>query len=184
MPSSEAETVMQGAQRWFSISLVAGVLFACASAADQGQPTGMPTAGPVTDFATLAPPDRPNHWLVAPVPALAAAPVAGKPDAAAPVFDVPAARLAHEWIAIVERQPRAKVLAVSDDGLRVEAEQTSAVFGFRDRISARFVPLAAERSTLIAFSTAEIGYWDLGVNRARLQSWIDLLTTKVAASAK
>ncbi len=175
---------MQGMHRWFSICLVAGVLLACATAADQGQPTGMQTAGSFTDFATLVPSDQPNHWLVAPDPALATVPVAGKPDAAAPVFNVPAAELAREWIGIVEQQPRARVLAVSDDGLQIEAEQKSAVFGFRDRISARFVPLAADRSTLIAFSTSEIGYWDLGVNRQRLQSWIAALTAKAAAGAK
>lgn len=175
---------MQGVHRWFSISLVAGVLLACASAADQGQPAGMQTAGSFTDFAALVPSDRPNRWLVAPVPALDAVPVAGKPDAAAPAFEVPAARLARDWIDMIEKQPRARVLAVSDDGLQVEAEQKSAVFGFRDRISARFVPLAADRSTLIAFSTSEIGYWDLGVNRQRLQSWIAALTTSVAAGAR
>jgi uncharacterized protein (DUF1499 family) len=67
------------------------------------------------------------------------------------------------------------------DGLQVEAQQRSAVFGFIDRISARFLPVAPERSTLIAYSRSLVGYWDLGVNRNRLQRWLTDLKKDVAA---
>jgi uncharacterized protein (DUF1499 family) len=68
--------------------------------------------------------------------------------------------------------------------LQIEAEQRSAVFGFVDRISARFVPLGADRSTLIAYSRSEVGYWDLGVNRSRLRDWLAMLPAKLAAEGK
>jgi uncharacterized protein (DUF1499 family) len=128
-----------------------------------------------TDLATLSPPDSANNWLVAPPDAASA-----KADQTAPVFDQAADRLAKSWIAVVEKQPRTTVLGVSEDGLQVEAQQRSTVFGFIDRVSAQFVPVAPGRSTLIAYSRSLVGCWDLGVNRNRLQRWLTDLK-KVAA---
>ena len=131
----------------------------------------------LTDFDTLQPPDSPNNWLVAPAnfgPA--------SPDETAPVFDIPAERLAQAWIRIVEEQPRTDVVGVSDDGLRIEAERRSAVFGFIDRISARFIPLDADHSTLVAYSRSQVGYWDFGVNRSRLRDWLSMLPAKLSAA--
>jgi uncharacterized protein DUF1499 len=116
------------------------------------------------DLYVLKPPSGPNSWLVAP-PDFDAA----QPDQRAPVFEKTAHQLSKAWIIVVETQPRAAVLGISEDGLQIEAQQRSAVFGFIDRISARFVPLASGRSTLIAFSRSQVGYWDLGVNRRRLR---------------
>lgn len=152
------------------------ILGACATPADGAANTAMADQTDFTDFATLEPPSSPNAWLIAPADL-----VAGEPDEPAPVFSVPAAALAKEWVAIVEQQPRARVLAVSPDGLQVEAEQRSAVFGFVDKISARFIPLAAERSTLAAYSRAQLGYWDLGVNRQRLHDWLTQLEEQTSS---
>ncbi|MFO1127324.1 MAG: DUF1499 domain-containing protein [Rhodospirillales bacterium] len=131
-----------------------------------------------TDFARLTPPASPNRWLVAPAGYMPAA-----PDETAPVFGVPAVRLAQAWTTIVERQPRTRVTAVSADGLQVEAEQRSAVFRFVDRISFRAIPLTPTSSTLAAYSRAETGYWDLGVNRRRLRAWLAELEANLGAQA-
>lgn len=133
-----------------------------------------------TDFAHLSPPDKPNNWLVAPVdhPASSA-----RPDQPAPVYDRPAGRVAEAWKAMVKAEPRTTVLAVAEDGLRIEAVQKSALFGFTDRISAQFIPLGDDRSTLAAFSRAQIGYWDLGVNRERLRTWLGKLDKALQASS-
>jgi uncharacterized protein (DUF1499 family) len=128
-----------------------------------------------TDLATLSPPDSANNWLVAPPHVTSA-----KADQAAPVFDQAAERLAKSWITGVEKQPHTTVLGVSEDGLQVEAQQRSTVFGFVDRVSARFVPMAPGRCTLIAYSRSLVGRWDLSVNRNRLQRWLTDLK-KVAA---
>jgi uncharacterized protein (DUF1499 family) len=124
----------------------------------------------LTDFTNLRRHNSPNTWLVAPAGfgALAA-------DEAAPSVPVDAAVLARAWVAVVQAQPRTSLLAVSADGLQVEAEQRSSVFGFIDRVSFRAIPLAEQRSTLVAYSRSEVGYWDLGVNRSRLRSWIAAL---------
>jgi uncharacterized protein (DUF1499 family) len=151
------------------------MLLASCHLAAQGEQRNA-TGNPFTDLATLSPPNSPNNWLVAP-PDFASA----KSDQTTPVFDQPPGQLAKSWIAVVEKQPRTTVLGISQDGLQVEAQQRSAVFGFTDRISARFVPVAPARSTLIAYSRSLVGYWDLGVNRNRLQRWLTDLKKEVAA---
>jgi uncharacterized protein (DUF1499 family) len=132
----------------------------------------------LTDLAALQPPRTPNNWFVAP-PDL----VAAQPDQQAPVFDNPADRVAQAWLAMIARQPRAAILGVSGDGLQIEAEQRSAVFGFIDRISTRFVPVASGRSTVIAYSRARVGYWDFGVNRRRLRQWLSEVAAELERSA-
>lgn len=126
------------------------------------------------DLYALKPSSGFNSWLVAP-PDFDAAP----PDQPAPLFDQPAWQLARAWMTVVETQPRAAVLGMSEDGLQIEAQHRSAMFGFIDRISARFLPLGPGRSTLIAFSRSQLGYWDLGVNRRRLRRWLSELATQV-----
>lgn len=135
-----------------------------------------------TDFAQLALPDRPNRWLVAPMDHHG---VRARPDQPAPVYGVAAPPLAEAWRTVVEAEPRTDVVAVSADGLRIEATQRSALFGFTDDISAMVIPLepAADgtpRSTVAVYSRSRLGYWDLGVNRERLQSWLTKLEQNVS----
>lgn len=157
-----------------ALSVLVFILAACSSAATQGGSLAMTDDSRFLSFAGLTPPSSPKAWLIAPDDA-----VAGAPDAAPPTFAASAERAAQAWVEVIEAQPRTEVLAVSADGLRIEALQRSAVFGFVDRISARFIPLAESRSTAALFSRAGIGYWDLGVNRRRLQDWLDSLQAKL-----
>jgi uncharacterized protein (DUF1499 family) len=128
------------------------------------------------DFATLAPNARPNNWLVAPESA-----VRIRANAPAPVFEVPAARLAVAWLAVVRAEPRTSVIAVSTDGLRVEASQRSRVFRFDDRISAQAFSMGAGRSTIAVYSRSLVGYWDWRVNRVRVERWLSALGARLAA---
>lgn len=138
-----------------------------------GETEPMPNEALFTNFATLVPPGSPNNWLVAPA---SFGPVT--PDERAPTMEAPAERLVEIWIQIIHEQSRARVLAVSADGMQVEAEQKSALFGFTDRISLRILPAPAGRHTLVAYSRAEQGYWDLGVNRKRLREWLSMLQAR------
>ena len=132
-----------------------------------------------TDFDRLDRPGSPNTWLIAP----AASVDSLRADAPAPEFGIPAVRLAERWVEVLRQQPRTVIVGISDDRLRVEAEQRSAVFRFVDRISFRAVPLGPDRSTFFAYSRSQLGYWDLGVNRRRLDDWIGALrTTAVGAT--
>lgn len=159
------------------VSLGALILSACAPPATGDSNTAVTQTASVTDFSSLRPPDKPNNWLVAPADFSGVATV----DETAPVFDVPAPALAKAWRTVIESAPRTTVLAVSDDGLQIEAEQKSAVFGFTDRISVQVLGLDADRSTFVAYSVALVGYWDMGVNRGRLRDWIATLRKTVAA---
>jgi len=152
-------------------------LASCDSAATNTDDHFMDPDEYVADFDNLNVPTSPNTWLVAPADFAPA-----KPDATAPIFDVPAKRLAQAWISVVESEPRTKILAVSEDKLQIEAEQRSAVFGFVDRISTRFIALEPIRSTLVAYSRSQVGYWDLGANRRRLQLWLAKLKAKAGVS--
>jgi uncharacterized protein (DUF1499 family) len=165
--------------RGLLVWLMVLALGSCGAATDEARGDAMATEPQLIDFDTLSPPDSPNNWLIAPSDFTAA-----HPDETAPIFDVPAERLARTWMGVLQQQPRTTVVAVSKDGLQIEAEQRSAVFGFVDRISARFVPLDPDRSTVIAYSRSEVGYWDLGVNRSRLREWLAMLPAKLAAVGK
>lgn len=157
--------------------LAALTVSACASSATEDPDTAVSATISMTDFATLQPPDKPNNWLVAPADFSGIAAV----DETAPVFDVSASVLAEAWRIIIEAEPRTTILAISDDDLRIEAEQKSAVFGFVDRVSVQVVPLDDGRSTFMAYSTSLVGYWDMGANRSRLQDWIAALQNTVKA---
>lgn len=142
--------------------------------------TGADTMQSLLDFASLERPDSPNHWLIGPVDSGAAR----DPDEPAPGFSVPAERLAAAWLDMVSEQPRVTVVARSGDQLQIEIEQRSRVFGFVDRISFRAVEVDNTTSTLMAYSRSELGYWDFGVNRRRLEDWLALLQQKVPGIAR
>jgi uncharacterized protein (DUF1499 family) len=124
------------------------------------------------DFAKLARPSSPNHWLVAP-------PQQRGADEQAAVLPVSPQRLAEAWLAMLEQAPRTRVLAVSPDRLQVEAEQRSALFRFVDRISFQAVPQDAGHATFFVYSRSQLGYWDMGVNRRRLRHWVDALLSSL-----
>jgi uncharacterized protein (DUF1499 family) len=148
---------------------------ACATASDK-EPSGTMDSDPrILDFSVVKTPARPNAWLVAP-PGV----VDGDASEPAPVLPIAAQTAAAAWLAVIEGQPRTGVIAISPDGLRIEAEQRSAVFGFVDRISARFIPMGDDRSTLAVYSRAQTGYWDLGVNKRRVRDWLSRLVDQPA----
>ncbi len=171
---------------WRSLGLTRAWLILAALLAGGGAPmeTAMADGGPpeavFLDWAGMVPRDSPNGWLVAPDGAAPDGAAYGQGDETAPVFPVPAPVLARAWQAVVAAQPRGRILAVSEDGLRIEAEQRSAVFGFVDRISVEVVALASQSSTLAVYSRATVGYWDFGVNRRRLRDWLAALAARVA----
>ena len=125
-------------------------------------------------WENLERPESPNNWLLAPERE-------GLPpsDEPAPSFSVSASVLANEWSSVIEVQPRANILAASADGLKIEAEQRSALFGFVDRISSEVISLEGNRSTIVVYSRSTVGFYDFGVNRTRIREWIAALAERV-----
>ncbi len=118
-------------------------------------------------FNTLKPPETPNHWLIAPADFVV------KPDATAPVFEMSAAdlRVAFKSIALQSRG----ITLVDESPNSMQLVATTLVFRYKDDIRVRFIPLARQQSTLAIYSASRVGYWDMGTNRRRLESWIDQL---------
>jgi len=127
--------------------------------------------GPVertpTDFAKLRPRNRPNWYLVCPPQYCGTT-----PSRVSPVFDVPAAVLRARWMDIIKRQPRVSQIAVSADKLQFDYIQRSRFFHFPDTITLRLIPVGENTTTLAIFSRSHYGYSDLGVNKARVESWL------------
>ena len=160
-------TVRPRGVRLVGLVLITLTMIACGSSSDPVADGGPESAMSFTDWDQVQPSSNPNNWLVAADGAGLA-----ERDEAAPVFDVAPELLAATWAAVIEEEPRTEIIAVSDDGLQIEALERSAVFGFVDRISVRVLPVDPDRSTLAAYSRSTVGYWDFGVNRRRLHRWI------------
>ena len=131
------------------------------------------------DFAQLERPASPNHWLVAPT----GNQFGLRADTPAAELQASPGRLASAWLEIVRGEPRTTIVAVSDDGLRVEMEQRSALFGFVDKISFRALALDGGKSSYLAYSRSQLGFWDIGVNKSRLVKWDAALRRAVVGDA-
>jgi uncharacterized protein (DUF1499 family) len=128
------------------------------------------------DWENLRPADSPNNWLLVPRNG-----DLQHADEIAPVFAVAPHALANAWKAVIEDQPRTAIVAVSDDGLQIEAWQESSMFRFIDQISSRISSLSENKSTIAIYSRSTVGYWDLGVNKRRVRDWLEVLGNRIAA---
>ncbi|MCL6607083.1 MAG: DUF1499 domain-containing protein [Geminicoccaceae bacterium] len=109
---------------------------------------------------------RPNDRLLCPE-GFCRAPA----DAPAPILEAAPERVLAAWKAVIEAAPRTTLLHVDTRELRLVAEQRSRLFGFVDTIAVKVLPLPDGRTSFAAYSRSETGYWDLGVNAARLEEW-------------
>ncbi len=129
--------------------------------------------GPFEDPFTAQPRRRrPNRYLVLPPDAPSAA------DRRSPVFATSPEAVAEAWIDLLMNAPRTWILEVSPDRRQVDAIQRSRLLGFPDRITARFVDVADGCAAAAILSRALIGYWDLGVNQRRVDSWLTRLEAR------
>ncbi|MEQ8345956.1 MAG: DUF1499 domain-containing protein [Sneathiellaceae bacterium] len=120
-------------------------------------------------FESLVPPGTPNSYLVCPAGFCRAA----RPAAESPEYDVPAARLETAWMRMLERQPRVTVLAQDAAERQLDIEQRSLLVGYPDTVTVRFIPLQGSRSTLAVYSRSHYGRSDYGVNKERVEHWLD-----------
>lgn len=122
------------------------------------------------DFASLQLAGTPNQYLVCPPDYCTAA-----PHAFSPVFDMPVDQLRALWKDVVAGQPRVRQLATYDEGTQIDYVQRSARFRFPDVVTVRFIAIPPSQSTLAVYSRSIYGRGDLGVNRKRIESWLELL---------
>jgi len=135
---------------------------------------GKPGLGPV-DFETLSRRSSPNDALACP-PGLCKA--AG--DLTPPLFAINASDLREAMIKALASEPRLSLVHSDPTTLTDSYVQRSALMGFPDTIVVRFINQPEGRSTLAIYSRSQIGYGDMGVNRARIERWLAELKRQVS----
>jgi len=126
---------------------------------------------PPIEFETLELKPSPNQFLVCP-PRLCRN---AQPHLEAPVFDLSVEQLRDRWLERVQQQPRVRLLSKDSAREQYEFEQTTALVGFPDTITVRFLPAGEGRSTLAVYSRSHYGYSDLNVNEKRVRAWLELM---------
>jgi uncharacterized protein (DUF1499 family) len=146
--------------------LVSFFLPACAGIGAEGLPPPPPM-----DMGALVRPATPNTALAAPAGFLP------KPDILTHRYAVPPAQLFEAVRLMALKQPRTFPQVSYDDQLQAHFVVRSAVFNFPDLVAVQVTP----ESGLILWSRSVYGRSDFGVNRERLQAWLDALDTALPA---
>ena len=97
------------------------------------------------------------------------------PHADSPVLDVSVEQLRDHWREVLAVQPRVELLAEDEEGQQFDYVQRSVRFRFPDLITVRFISVSPSQSTLAIYSRSVYGKSDLGVNRERIEGWLDIL---------
>ena len=135
------------------------------------------TSDPI-DLRSLSRGSAPNEALACPSGLCSA-----EADFETPVYDLPLDALRALLSELVASEPRTELVAESAELDQRVYLQRSSVFGFPDRIRVQMVRLP-EGVSAILHSQAVYGWWDLGVNRRRVEDWLARLEAAVAAGGK
>lgn len=126
------------------------------------------------DFATLARRDTPNDALAC-LPEFCAAPA----DVPAPVF---AKSFGDVFLSIqdaVVREPGLEQVGADAEQGTLRFVQRSRLLGFPDTINVKVVPTKDGGTAVLLYSRSQIGRGDMGVNRARIERWIKMISARV-----
>ena len=132
-----------------------------------------------TDLRALARTSSPNDALACP-PATCTA----NAELRSPQFDLRADELADIVRRVVTAQARTELAHEDNEIGQMVFVQRSRIFGFADTIWIQTVG-DQPHASLIVYSRSNIGVWDLGVNRRRVQNWLsEIEAAAESASAK
>lgn len=131
-----------------------------------------------TDLRTLARTSSPNDALACP-PATCAA----NTDLESPHFDLRAEQLEDIVRRVVSAQARTELAQEDPEIGQLVFVQRSRIFGFADTIWIQTVDQESQAS-LIIYSRSNLGFWDLGVNRRRVRSWLSEIETAAQSASK
>ena len=120
------------------------------------------------DPLTAEVPAKENHYLLRPEGG----------DGPAPVFEAGPAALAAAFQDLIGATPRAEVIAGSAAAGHMTVLVRSRLVGFPDFVTVKV--LEADGGTALAvFSRSKYGYSDLGVNKQRVDSWLEGLNARL-----
>jgi uncharacterized protein (DUF1499 family) len=125
-------------------------------------------------FEDIVLPKSPNTYLVAP-PGLCRN---ATPHAPAPHYKKPASALRDAFLAMVAEEPRVTAGEKDDTLMQYAFVQRSAIMRFPDHIIVRFIA-ENDGATLAIYSRSKYGYRDMGVNKKRVQDWLEKLARRV-----
>jgi uncharacterized protein (DUF1499 family) len=131
--------------------------------------------GPV-NFETLKRRTSPNDSLACP-PNICTA----KSDIAPPIFAVSAPELRKAFAKVIASEPRVEQVATDDSGFTQRYVQRTKIMRFPDTIAVRFIDLGDGRSTIALYSRSQLGESDFGVNRARIERFLEKLSKEAPA---
>lgn len=138
--------------------------------------------GPVkrepVDFALLVKKPSPNQFLVCNGEYCPAQPA----DREAQIYEVPVEQLERAFWTMLAKQERVEQLESPVAGQH-DVVQFSRLMRYPDTVTIKFIPLGPERSTLLLYSRSHYGYGDMGVNQARVESWLAALDQELKAQA-
>lgn len=130
---------------------------------------GSPDLGPI-NFRTLTRRSTPNDSLAA-APDLCSA----SSDVLPPEFAVEANVLRSMFGTMLASETSVERVAADDAGLTDRYVQRSALMRYPDTVVVQFFGRPNGWSTLALYSRSQIGRNDFGVNRARIERWLDKL---------
>ncbi len=113
---------------------------------------------------------KPHSFRLAP-PGLTEEPV----DMPAPVYSANPTLMAKAFDDFVLKQNKVKRIAGSPEEGWMTYVQRSPRWNFPDYISVKFIDLNGGKSTVAIYSRSRFGYSDMGVNEARVKTWIRAL---------
>ena len=131
--------------------------------------------GPVT-FETIKRRSSPNDLLACPQNICTA-----KSDVIPPIFALSAPELAKVFATVIASEPSVEQVAFEDGGLTQRYVQRTKIMRFPDTIVVRFIDLGDGRSTIALYSRSQLGESDFGVNRARIERWLEKLSKEAPA---
>ncbi|MXU65703.1 DUF1499 domain-containing protein [Oceanomicrobium pacificus] len=124
------------------------------------------------DPLTASPQPTPNGYRVA-SPELAA----HQPDQIAPVYGAPAAVIMQALDDYILAQSNTERLAGSVAENWATYIQRTPTLKFPDYISIKVIPIDENTATVAIFSRSRFGHGDMGVNEARVKTWLESIST-------
>lgn len=103
-------------------------------------------------------------------------------DFASPVFNLPVNELFAQALALWSALPRVRCVYSDVDASRAAFVETTKILRFRDDILVEFVSVGTDQSSVIMYSRSRVGYSDLGVNRKRVDHWLNVLRQHIEKS--
>jgi len=124
------------------------------------------------DPLTAQRPASPNTYFVAPQSMVDA-----QVDKEAPIYAVPAAIMAKAFNDYVLTQPNTLVVDGLAETLWITYVQRTPTLKMPDYITVKFIDLEDGKSTIAIYSRSRFGYGDMGVNKARVDMWLQSLSS-------